>query len=60
MPTEMWLRIQVSPVPAHTMLGLDGATASEPMDDTGWSSKMGLQVVPASSDLKIPPDAEPA
>ena len=43
-PTEMWLRMNGSPVPAQTMFALDGATASAPTDDTGWSSKIGAHV----------------
>ena len=34
--------------------------ASAPMEETGWSSKIGVQCVPASSLLKIPPEAAPA
>ena len=33
-PTEIWLRIHASPVPAHTVFGSDGATASDPIDCT--------------------------
>src|SRR6266481_8152760 len=58
-PTEMWLRMNDSPVPAHTMLGSLAATASEPMDATGSESKMGSQWIPPSVLLKIPPDAAP-
>jgi hypothetical protein len=39
-PIEMWLRIHASPVPAQTMFGSEGATASAPIDCTGWSSKI--------------------
>src|ERR1041384_6868936 len=59
-PTEMWLRIHGSPVPAQTMFGSDGATAIEPTEETGWSSKIGVQWMPPSVLLKIPPDAAPA
>ena len=31
-PTEMWLRMHCSPVPAHTTVGSDGATARAPID----------------------------
>jgi hypothetical protein len=44
----MWLRILPSPVPAHTMLGLDFAMARAPIDKTGWSSKTGSQWTPPS------------
>jgi hypothetical protein len=56
----MWLRMKVSPVPAHTTLGLLGAIASEPTEETGWLSKMGSQCRPPSLLLKMPPDAAPA
>jgi hypothetical protein len=39
----MWLRIMLSPVPAHITFASDGATAIAPMLDTGWSSKTGCQ-----------------
>ncbi len=55
----MWLRINDSPVPAHTMFGSLAATASEPMDATGSESKMGSQWIPPSLLLKMPPDAAP-
>ncbi len=55
----MWLRINDSPVPAHTMFGSLAATASEPMDATGSESKMGFQWIPPSVLLKMPPDAAP-
>jgi hypothetical protein len=32
-----------SPVPAQTMFGFDGATASAPMEETSLSSKIGDQ-----------------
>src|SRR5216684_3686692 len=55
----MWLRMNDSPVPAHTMFGSLAATASEPMDATGSESKIGSQWIPPSLLLKIPPDAAP-
>jgi hypothetical protein len=58
-PNEMWLRMNDSPVPAQTMLVSDGATASAPIDATGWSSKMGCQCAPPSFVFQIPPDAAP-
>src|SRR5271169_219121 len=58
-PTEMWLRINGSPVPAHTMFGSLAATAREPIDATGSESKMGSQWVPPSVLLKMPPEAAP-
>ena len=45
---ETWLRIFPSPVPAQTMLGSVRDTPSEPIDCTGWSSKMASQFTPPS------------
>src|ERR1700757_537758 len=55
----MWLRMNDSPVPAHTTFGSLAATAREPMDATGPESKMGSQWIPPSVLLKMPPDAAP-
>ena len=59
-PIEMCDRMNGSPVPAQTMFASLGATASDPMDDTGWSSKIGAQCTPPSVDFHSPPDAAPA
>ena len=59
LPIETLARRKVSPVPAQTTLGSDGAIASEPIEDTGWSSKTGCQETPPSTVLKMPPDAAP-
>jgi len=59
-PSEMLLRMNGSPVPTHAMLACDGATASAPIDETGWSSKMGFQWSPPSVVFQSPPDAAPA
>ena len=48
-----------SPVPAHTMFGLDDATASAPMACTGSRSNTGPKLCPPSADFHTPPDAEP-
>jgi len=45
-PSEMWLRILPSPVPAQTMLGSETETARAPIDWTGWSSNIGCQFTP--------------
>src|SRR4029077_2788003 len=55
----MWLRMNDSPVPAHTMFASLAATASEPMDATGSAAKIGSQWIPPSVLLKMPPDAAP-
>jgi hypothetical protein len=36
---------------------LEGATAREPTEETGWSSKIGLKLRPPSVDFQIPPEA---
>ena len=58
-PIEMWLRIFPSPVPAQTMFGFVGETASEPIDCTGWSSNISSQFTPPSVVLYTPPEADP-
>ena len=60
LPIEMLPRMNASPVPAHTTLGSDEATASAPIDATCWPSKIAVQWTPPSSVLKMPPDAAPA
>ena len=37
------------------MFGFDGATATQPIDPVGWSSKIGFQVRPASVVFQTPP-----
>ena len=51
---------QASPVPAHTVFGSEGATASAPMAITRWLSKIGANVAPLSVDFQTPPEAAPA
>ncbi len=34
--------------------------ASDPIDETSWPSKIGVQCAPLSVVLKMPPDAAPA
>jgi hypothetical protein len=51
---------QASPVPAHTCLGSDGATASAPMACADWPSKTGVKRMPPSVDFQTPPEAAPA
>src|SRR5713226_4207205 len=58
-PTEMWLRMKDSPVPAHTMFGSLAATANEPIEATGSESNIAPQWIPPSLLLKMPPDAAP-
>src|SRR5262245_46540661 len=39
------------------MLALEGATAMDPIDAMGWSSKIDFQLWPASVDFQTPPEA---
>ena len=59
-PTEMWLRMNDSPVPAQMTFASVGAMARAPTEDTGWPAKVGSQCTPPSVVLKMPPDAVPA
>jgi hypothetical protein len=46
-----------SPEPTYTTLGSDGATAIEPIEAVGWSSKTGFQSWPPFVDFQTPPEA---
>src|ERR1041385_6374311 len=48
-----------SPVPAQTIDGFDGATASAPIACTRMLSETGRKVAPLSTDFHTPPDAAP-
>ena len=41
------------------MFGFDGASAMSPTDDTGYLSKIGVQVVPLLVVFQMPPVAKP-
>src|ERR1700682_3063442 len=41
------------------VLGSEGATASAPIEPTGWPSNMGTHTTPASVVFQIPPFTEP-
>src|SRR5438067_7577349 len=58
-PTETLFRTHDSPVPTHTILGLEGSTATAPIDCAGCRSNTGLKVVPPLTDFQTPPLAEP-
>ena len=58
-PIDAELRVHASPVPTQMFFQLWGSTAMAPIDWTGSRSKMGLNVVPPSSDFHTPPDAAP-
>ena len=57
--TSMSRMAHGSPVPAHTVVGSEGATAKAPIAATGWLSKTGVQFSPASTVFHTPPDAAP-
>jgi hypothetical protein len=48
-----------SPVPTQITSGLAGSILSAPIPNTGWSSKMGVQVIPPLSLIHTPPLAVP-
>src|ERR1035437_815810 len=50
-------RTFASPDPTYTMLRSDGATAIEPIEEIGCSSKIDFHVAPPSVDFQTPPDA---
>src|SRR3954468_9911673 len=58
-PIDVLLRVQLSPVPAHTIFGLDGSIVTAPIDCTSWASNTGLNDVPVSTDFQTPPLADP-
>src|SRR5690348_3377500 len=60
LPTDTLLRTQLSPVPAHTIFGLEGSIATAPTDSTSAASNTGLNVVPPLTDFHTPPLADPA
>ncbi len=57
LPSATLPRMLASPEPTQTTLGSDGATAIEPMDETGWSSKIDFHLPPPLTDFHTPPDA---
>src|SRR5580704_1516776 len=58
-PHEELCRLFGSPVPTHTTVGTDGATAISPMVETLSLSKIGSQVVPLFVVFHTPPEAVP-
>ncbi len=52
--------VDLSPVPTHTMVVSDGATATAPIDWTPIVSVIGRHVVPLFDVFHKPPDADPA
>src|SRR5215831_1034763 len=59
LPMETLLRVQLSPVPTHTILWLEGSMVTAPIDCTSSRSKTGLKVVAPLIDFQTPPLAEP-
>src|SRR5580658_2851763 len=57
---ETLFRIQLSPVPTQTILGLCASMVTAPMDCTSGLLKTGLKVVPPLTDFQTPPLAAPA
>ncbi len=48
-----------SPVPTHTTLGFEGASARAPIDDVGWSLNTASHESPPSVVFHTPPAAAP-
>src|ERR1039457_5735433 len=57
-PTETLLRVQDSPLPTHTICGLDGSMVTAPIDCTSGLSNTDLKVVPPLIDFHTPSLAE--
>src|SRR5205814_8018491 len=58
-PIETEFRIQLSPVPTHTVFGSLGSIAIAPIDCTSCLSNFGANVVPPFVDFHTPPLAAP-
>src|ERR1051325_1250120 len=58
-PIETEFRIQLSPVPTHTIFGSLGSIAIAPIDWTSCLSNFGANVVPPFVDFHTPPLAAP-
>src|SRR5580658_8878234 len=59
-PMETLLRTQLSPVPTHTIFGLEGSMVAAPIDCTSGRSNTDLKVVPPLTDFQTPPLADAA
>src|ERR1039458_4190182 len=59
-PTETLLRVQASPLPTHTIFGLEGSMVTAPIDCTSGLSNTDLKVVPPLIDFHTPPLAAAA
>ncbi len=57
LPSPTLPRMLASPEPTQTTLGSEGATAIEPIEDTGCESKTGFQSRPPLTDFQTPPAA---
>jgi hypothetical protein len=53
-PNATLPRMLASPEPAYTTFGSESATAIEPIEFVGWSSKIGFQVLPPFSLFHTP------
>jgi len=59
LPWMMSDRMSASPLPAYTVAGSLGATASAPIEATGIASITGIQVRPAFVVFHTPPPTAP-
>src|SRR6266540_4651683 len=58
-PSITSLRGFPSPVPIHTRLGFEGASAIAPIEAVGWSSKIASHELPPSVVFHTPPPHDP-
>src|ERR1051326_90289 len=59
LPMETLFLVQLSPVPTHTVLWLEGSIVTAPIDCAGSRSNTGLKVVAPLIDFQTPPLADP-
>jgi hypothetical protein len=60
LPTLTGPPVTLSPVPTYTMSGFDGATSTDPIDETSLiASNTGYQVSPALVVFQTPPAGRP-
>src|SRR6185503_17832839 len=57
LPLATLPRMLASPLPTHTTLGSEGATATEPVEEIGWLSNTGSQSPPPLVERQTPPAA---
>ena len=56
LPQPTWRPLTFSPVPTQTTSGLVGSSVTSPIEYEGWSSKIGVHVMPALVVFHRPPE----